>query len=91
MTTVQDCVTSLASIVANHPMSAGKVMLAWRLAVGAGAARASHVKLDSRGYLAVKADDLHWQREFQRSRQLIEARLERLLGAETFKGIQVHT
>lgn len=72
-------------------MSPGKVMLAWRLAVGAGAARASQVKLDTQGWLLVRADDAHWEREFQRSRQLIEARLERLLGADVFKGIQVRT
>ena len=79
----------LRALLSDQPMSPGKVSLAWRAAVGAAVARAAPAALDADGVLSVTAADPHWARELHRSRPLIEARLNRLLGDGVVKRIEI--
>ena len=81
--------TVLQALLRDQPMSPGKVSLAWRAAVGRAVARAAHAALDADGVLSVAAADPHWARELHRSRPLIAARLNRLLGDGVVKRIEI--
>ncbi len=70
----------VAALLRHHPMSSGKLALAWQAAVGAAIARASRVALGSGGRLAVGVADGHWQREVERLAPVILGRLDGLLG-----------
>lgn len=71
---------AVARLVGDEPLSAAKVELAWRVAVGAPLARATVVALGADGVLHVRAQGPIWRRELQRSKALILTRLEALLG-----------
>ena len=81
--------TVLRALLRDQPMSPGKVSLAWSAAVGRAVHRATHVALDADGVLSVTAADPHWTRELHRSRPLIGARLNRLLGDDAVKRIEI--
>ena len=81
--------TVLRALLRGQPMSPGKVWLAWSAAVGTAVHRATHVAIDADGVLSVTAAHPHWTRELHRSRPLIEARLNRLLGDGAVKRIEI--
>jgi hypothetical protein len=73
---------TLSEIIRRQPLSPAKVDFAWRTAVGPGVARVSKVYLGQDGTLRVRVTDKRWQQEIDRARDLIVARLERLLGPD---------
>jgi hypothetical protein len=79
----------LAELLQQQPLSPAKVAFAWRTAVGPSLARATTAALGSAGELVVLASDHHWQREIQRSVDLIAARLDCLLGPDVVARIVV--
>jgi hypothetical protein len=81
----------LAEALSRQPLSPGKVAFAWRVAVGAGMARATEPALDAAGVLRVRAHNAQWRREVERARPLIAARLARLLGPGAVNSIDVHS
>lgn len=80
----------LAEVLAAAPLSPGKVAFAWRAVVGPAMGRATAVRLDS-GVLVVEPSSLQWARELARSREVLLARLQRLLGPDIVKSIVVRT
>ena len=70
---------ALAAIVRKAPLTPEKVEFAWRSAVGAALAHVTTVSLRE-GVLTVVARDRQWQREVNRARPMILARLKELLG-----------
>jgi hypothetical protein len=71
---------TLAEIVRRQPLTQDKVDFAWRTAVGPALARVSSARLEADGTLRVRVDDDRWTREIERGRDVIRARLDRLLG-----------
>jgi hypothetical protein len=73
---------TLSEIIRRQPLSQAKIDFAWRTAVGAALARVSSARLDGDGTLRVRTDDDRWTREIERARDVIRARLDRLLGGD---------
>lgn len=91
MRPLQQAVPSvLAEVLAAAPLSPGKVAFAWRAVVGPAVERATSVRLED-GVLVVEPSSKQWARELTRSREVILARLQRLLGNDTVKSIVVRT
>lgn len=74
--------TTVSEIVRRQPLSTAKVDFAWRTSVGPAIARVSTAVLGRDGILRVRVGDRRWAREIARSRDLLHARLERLLGPD---------
>ena len=90
MIAAQECVTSaLRTLLRGQPLSRGKVTLAWDVAVGRAMARVTTVSLSANGVLAVRVSDRHWAREIHRSTGLITSRVNRLLGDDAVRHIDV--
>jgi len=79
---------ALAQLLADAPLSHGKVAFAWRAAVGPAMERVTTVRLDGH-LLLVDAADPHWAREIARSSSVILNRLQLLLGADTVTRLDV--
>jgi len=79
---------AVASIVRKAPLTPEKVMFAWRSVVGPAIDKATSVRWQD-GVLLVSARDAAWQREIERSAGLIRSRLERLLGENAVRYINV--
>jgi Dna[CI] antecedent, DciA len=79
---------AVAEIVRKAPLSPEKVAFAWRSVVGPAIDHATSVDW-SDGVLRVKAKDVAWQREVERSAALIRSRLEVLLGERVVRYIDV--
>ena len=69
-------------------LSPGKVLFAWRAAVGPALGRETDVRLD-KGTLIVEAASAHWVKEVRRSSGIILKRLHALLGSEAVTAISV--
>ena len=84
------CTTAaLGALLRDQPLSPGKVSLAWSAAVGHAVDRATNVALGPEGALTVTIADPHWARELHRSRPLIGARLNQLLGDGVVTRIEI--
>jgi len=70
---------ALAAVLRRAPLTPEKIEFAWRSAVGAALAHGTTVSLRD-GVLTVVARDGHWEREVNRARPMILARLKDLLG-----------
>jgi predicted nucleic acid-binding Zn ribbon protein len=79
---------TLSEIVRRQPLTQAKVDFAWRTAVGPALARVSSAQLDGDGTLRVRTDDDRWTKEIERGRDVIRARLDRLLG-DDLKRVEV--
>jgi len=79
---------TLTEIVRRQPLTQAKVDFAWRTAVGSALARVSSARLDGDGTLRVRTDDERWTREIERGREVIRARLDRMLG-DDLKRVEV--
>jgi hypothetical protein len=79
---------AVAEIVRKAPLTPEKVAFAWRSVVGPAIDHATSVNW-SDGVLRVKAKDVAWQREVERSAALIRSRLDRLLGERVVRYIEV--
>lgn len=80
----------LAEVLAAAPLSSGKVAFAWRAVVGPAVERATAVRLEH-GVLVVEPASKQWAREIVRSREVILARLQRLLGEQAVTSIVVRS
>src|SRR5262245_55856793 len=81
----------LPRLLGQGPLSAGKIELAWHMAVGKPVARVTRVQLDEKSVVRVTVPDEHWRREIQRSEAVILARLETLLGKDVVTRLDVST
>ena len=89
MLPLQQAVPSvLAEVLAAAPLSPGKVAFAWKAVVGTAVERATEVRLQD-GVLVVEPASRQWARELARSRAVILARMQRLLGPDAIKSITV--
>ena len=84
------CATAaVGALLRDQPLSPGKVALAWSAAVGRAVDRFTSVALEPGGTLTVHASDRYSARELHRSRPLIAARLNRLLGDGVVTRIEI--
>lgn len=81
---------ALRDLLRDAPLSPGKVAFAWRAAVGSSLERATSVRLEE-GTLIVEAASAQWARELSRSSDLILARMQALVGADTVTRLQIRT
>jgi len=70
---------ALAEVLRQAPLTSHKVAFAWRSAVGPAVDKATTVELID-GVLRVRARNASWQREVERSADLIRSRLVAVLG-----------
>ncbi len=82
---------TLAAMLRNQPLTPEKVAFAWRTAVGPSVERATEVELGADGVLRVVTKDPAWEREVKRSRSVILARVQALLGEAVVTRIEVRT
>jgi Dna[CI] antecedent, DciA len=79
----------LPALIAKAPLSDAKVTFAWRTAVGPAIERNTTVTLRERT-LIVRVSNPTWTREIERSRDLILARVQHLLGQDVVRRIECH-
>lgn len=79
----------IAEILRRQPPSPEKTAFAWSVAVGPALARVTTVELRHHNLIVV-AQDARWQRELERARDTILARVQLLLGADLVKGLYIH-
>jgi predicted nucleic acid-binding Zn ribbon protein len=79
---------TLAQLLRDTPISAGKIDFAWKAAVGPAVERATAVKLEGTT-LIVDVNSAQWAREMKRSERVILTRLQSLLGADVITTIVV--
>lgn len=79
---------ALAEILRKAPLTDEKIAFAWRAAVGPAMDRGTTVSLH-KGVLRVEASGVAWRREVERSRTLIRARLDALLGRGVIRAIDL--
>ena len=79
----------LPALLARAPLTPEKVTFVWGLAVGSAIARATTVTLADTT-LTVRTTDPAWAREVDRSRTLVLARMQQLLGSALVQSIVVH-
>lgn len=90
MQPIQSLVSAaLARVVRPAPLSAEKVLFAWRVAVGPAVARVTRVRLAGDGALEVELDDGRFGDELVRSAPVVLSRMQDLLGAETLSRVAV--
>jgi len=78
----------LPALLARAPLTPEKVTFVWGLAVGAAIARATTATLADT-VLTVRTSEPAWEREVERSRTLILARVQQLLGPALVRSIVV--
>jgi hypothetical protein len=81
---------ALVELLRTAPLSHGKVLFAWRGAVGPAIERVTTVRLEGR-VLVVETTGLQWTREIQRSGPVILSRLSALLGGHTVGRLDIRT
>jgi len=79
---------ALVELLRGAPLSAGKVQLAWRAAVGSAMERVTAVRLEGQ-VLLVDAASPQWAREVGRSSPIILRRLQTLLGEDAVTTITI--
>ena len=79
---------ALAALLRGVPVSDGMVDFAWTVAVGAAVQRVTSVRLEQR-VLIVEVPDQNWDREITRSKPVLLARLQTLLGRDAVAEIQI--
>ena len=90
MTAAGSCTTAaLGMLLRDQPLSPGKVSLAWSAAVGRTIDRFTSVALGPDGALTVTTANSNWSRALHRSRPLIASRLNRLLGDDVVKRMEI--
>ena len=79
---------ALAAVIRRAPLTPEKVAFSWRTAVGPAVDKVTSVELHD-GILYVRARDVTWRREIERSAALIRSRLDGLLGDRVVRRIEV--
>lgn len=75
----------LAEAIRRQPLTPGKVGLAWQIAAGPKLARAAQPELQGATTIRLRAQDVRWAAELDRSRALLLDRLKALLGIPNLK------
>jgi predicted nucleic acid-binding Zn ribbon protein len=78
----------VAGLLRQAPFSEEKLACAWRMTVGTDLARVSLVHAGHGGVLTVSVDDRRWQPELERSRAMILARLQAVLGPDVARTLR---
>lgn len=81
--------SAMAALLRAGPMSAGKLAVAWHVAVGPAIERATTVTLNDAGVLTITASSAHWRRELQRTVPVIQQRLSSLLGPDAVASVRI--
>lgn len=79
---------TIKQLLERQPMSAAKVVFAWRVAAGPALSRAASAEWAD-GTLTLRARGAAWQRELERAIPLIKDRLAFLLGQKVVRKIVV--
>lgn len=80
---------AIARLLADAPVTPGKVRFAWRLAVGPAIDRISTASFSEDRRLAVSVPDESWRREIRRALPVIHERLAALLGPGVIETIVI--
>jgi hypothetical protein len=80
--------TALAAVLRRAPLTPEKVAFSWRIAVGPAVDKVTSVELRD-DVLYVRAREVAWEREIERSAGLIRARLDGLLGDRVVRRIEI--
>ena len=81
---------ALAAVLRKAPLSDDKIAFAWRSAVGPAVSRGTTISF-ANGVLRITAAEKGWLREIERSRSLIHARLDALLGAGIVRSLDIQS
>jgi len=76
-------------LLSRQPMSAAKVVFAWRVAAGPALSRSANPEWSGEGTLTLRARGAAWQRELERASPVIKDRLAFLLGQPIVRKILV--
>ena len=72
----------VTDLLRRQPLSPAKVGFAWRIAAGPALARAATAELREDGTIAIRTTTAAWTREVERSRGLLLARMQEMLGPD---------
>jgi hypothetical protein len=77
-------------LLANQPLTPGKVAFAWALAAGPALGRAgTPTYAEASRTLVVRARDAAWLQEIRRARPVLAERLNQLLGADAIRRVVI--
>ncbi|MEW5984850.1 MAG: DciA family protein [Acidobacteriota bacterium] len=79
----------VARLVRPAPLSAEKVLFAWRMAVGTALSRVTLVRLRNDGCLIVSLQDERWRPELERASALVRERMTATLGADVLRDVRL--
>ena len=80
---------TIKQMLDRQPLSAAKVVFAWRYAAGPSLSRSASAEWSSEGTLTLRARGVAWQREIERAAPVLQDRLAFLLGHEVVRKILV--
>jgi len=80
---------ALRGLLAEQPVTPGKVALAWRLAAGPTLARAASIEWDGGGVLRIRVADPAWLREVRFARPKLVERLREMLGPDAVRRVEI--
>ncbi len=80
---------ALTELFRTGPLSQGKLEVAWRVAVGDALSRVTTVRLQPEGVVEVHPADQRWHKELKRSADVIQRRLDTLLGSNVVSRLVV--
>ena len=80
---------TIKQLLQRQPLSAAKVVFAWKFAAGPTLARSASAEWTDEGTLTLRARGAAWQREIERATPVIKDRLAFLLGHQVVRKILV--
>jgi len=80
---------ALVRLLADAPLSPGKVRFAWKLAVGPAVDRVTTATFRDNCHVGISVPDERWRAEVRRALPFIRRRLDALLGAEAVARITI--
>ncbi len=79
----------IKALLERQPLTAAKVVFAWRYAAGPALSRSANAEWSAEGTLTLRARGGAWQRELERAAPVIKDRLVFLLGHQVVRKILV--
>ena len=80
---------TIKQLLERQPLTAAKVVFAWRVAAGPALSRSASAEWSSEGTLTLRARGAAWQRELERAAPMLKDRLAFLLGQQVVRKIRV--
>lgn len=80
---------TIRQLLERQPLSAAKVVFAWRFAAGPTLSRSANADWSAEGTLTLRARGVAWQRELERAAPVLKDRLAFLLGQQVVRKILV--